>query len=230
MNVENIIEDAYETWRKAYGFFVAHGILAYLVFAILVTITVLVTGIDPNNITSAPLPALAVFAIVYALALLFKHVYLLIVAYEGRKKRFDINSILQTLRERFVHVGITVLLVVLALVTGGLLAEFFAFLSIYGNPAADFIGVFLLLLFLYIALRFSLAPYYAVKIPWDEAIQRSLKRTREHFISVLLIELFFSLLTVFLISLNPALYLVVDAFFLAHLVNLTLFNLVEARR
>ena len=122
------------------------------------------------------------------------------------------------------------MLVLLALVTGVLAAQFFAMLSVSGIPAADVAGLLVLLLFLYTALRLSLAPYYAVKVGWKEAVARSLKKTREHIISVLLIEAFFAQLTVFLLAVNALLYVVVDAFFLAHIVNLTLFNLAEARR
>lgn len=230
MNLERFVEDAYERWRKACGFFVINGIIAYVLFVVLAVAAALVTGVDPSNPTDAGAHMLALFSIIYTFALLLKHVYLIMAAYVGREGKYSVSAVWRALKKGFVGVGITTLLIILALVTGGLLAELLAMLSLSGVFVADIFGLISFLFFIYVALRFSLAPYYAVKLRWDEAVAQSLKKTREHFISVLLIEAFFVLLIAFLMAVNVALYVLVDAFFLAHIVNMTLFNLVEARR
>ncbi|HID08878.1 TPA: hypothetical protein EYP13_01475, partial [Candidatus Micrarchaeota archaeon] len=123
MDVERFIEDAYERWRKAYGFFVINGIIAYALFVALATVAALITGVNPSNPEDAGIPALAIFAVIYTIALLLKHAYMLMAAYAGREGKYSLSAVLHSLRKRFVEVGITTLLVILALVTGGLLAE-----------------------------------------------------------------------------------------------------------
>ncbi len=213
MDVERILTRAYQEWRKAYAFYIAFGILGAL---LALTITYPFIG-TPWEVAAGVLAGAIAFT------------FFASIAWNGRNGDYTFSGLMRTWAGRFVHVASTYLLVILSLVTGALLANVMVSLALDGAVGADVAAALILAIFLYVAIRFSLAPFYALKYDWQEAVGRSLEKTGKHFIGVLVVELFIAAIHVVLFLFGPPVYLLAYTFFLVHFTNLALIETAFSR-
>ncbi len=205
---------AYQEWRKAYAFYAVFGIIGALIAGILSLPFVETQWEAAGGVISV--------AVMFTL--------LVSAAWSGRQGEYAFSAPFRVWKERFVHVASTYLLFVLALVTGSILANVLLSLPLAGAVGADVAAAIVFAIFLYVAVRFSLAPFYALKYDWQEAVARSLDKTGKHFIGVLVVELFIVVLHAIFVALGPVVYLLAYIFFLAHFTNLALIELALSRR
>ncbi len=219
MNLEEIIEKSFDVWRKNAPFFGIAGILALVAELVFFLLAILA---DNPYIS----PILVILGLLCHWGIIFS------AAKVAMGRRASIGDVLRLTLERFIDFGIAFLLLFLSL-----------FLPVILMVSAQYSGLKLiglltfsfLLIFATLPTIFLLAPAYALDHQWSEALKRSFRANKKHFLSILLLGDFFLFLFLFLTTLLTIDWLnivviLLDAIFLYPFAAISIINLAKAIR
>ncbi len=227
--IDQLFARAYRAWRENLGALAVAGLIAW---AIPIVIMLIVEGIayifgitDPENI---PYWAM-IIASVASIALL--NGFSIAANYAVRSGKREIGEMMRTAWKRTLETSTALLFATFPAITGALLAlVVIAFLDETGGWLASVLS----LLGVFGSVLVSLMPYQAAEHGWQDAMSRSIDAGKKVYITLLLLNFFFALIYITLLSFFPSpeigasALMIVDIFFLMHIRHQTFFEVLDS--
>ena len=231
--IDEVIARAYMVWRENAGLLIFIGILSWtLLFLLVLAFSVVVGLIAVAFGTTDPqaIPEWVVTTVLVASSTLMV-AFSINGNYAVRRKILPLSRAIRFSLSRILETGTAILFFAFPAVTGTLIA--LLVITLLGE-AWSWLGFVFAVVGALGSVLFTLMPYYAPEKGWKEAMERAHVVGRKIYITLLLLQVFFALIYITILSLfadpltGTIVLTLVDVTFLMHLKHQTFLELIDS--